>query len=48
LAWGADVNARDSAGLTPLHLAVMNIDQHKNFSTIKKLIFKGANIKIKD
>ncbi|CDW90669.1 dhhc zinc finger domain containing protein [Stylonychia lemnae] len=48
LAWGSDINAKDSAGLTPLHLAVMNIEQHKKFSTIKKLIFKGASLKIKD
>lgn len=48
LAWGADVNARDSAGFTPLHLAVKNIESHKKYSTIKKLIFKGASTTVRD
>lgn len=48
LAWGADVNAKDSAGFTPLHLAVKDLDKHEKLSTVKKLIFKGANPNARD
>ena len=48
LAFRADVNAKDSAGYTPLHLAVKDIEKHKNYKTIKKLLFKGANPYAKD
>ena len=48
LAWGADVNASDSAGLTPLHLAVKDAEKHRTYSTIKKLLFRGANPNTRD
>ena len=48
LAWGADVNAKDSAGYTPLHLAVKEFDKNKGLSTIRKLIFKGAHPNVRD
>jgi ankyrin repeat protein len=48
LAWGADVNAKDSAGFTPLHLAVKDLEKHQDFSTCKKLIFKGGNPNYRD
>jgi cytohesin len=28
LAWGAEVNAKDTAGFTPLHLAVKELDKN--------------------
>jgi len=48
LAWGADVNAKDTADFTPLHLAVKELDKNQKLSTIKKLVFKGANINARD
>lgn len=48
LAWGADIRAKDTAGLTPLHLAVKDAEVHKNYETIKKLVFLGANPNAKD
>ena len=48
LAWGADVNAIDSDELTPLHLTVRGIEDQKDLSTIRKLIFKGANTRARD
>ncbi len=35
---GADINVRDLAGLTPLHLAV----QHGKIELVKDLIARGA------
>ena len=48
LAWGANVNLRDSAGYTPLHLAIMEVEKTGSFSTVKKLIMRGANIQAHD
>jgi len=48
LSWGAEVNSRDTGGYTPLHLAVIDLDKGKNFSTVKKLIMRGANLNSKD
>lgn len=48
LAWGADVNAKDSSGNSPLHLAISEASKSKEYSTIKMLLFKGANVNTKD
>lgn len=34
--------------MCPLHLAVKDFDKNRNFSTIKKLLLKGANPEIED
>jgi len=47
LAGGANVNARDKNGQTPLHRAV-SIDSPQVFKIIKLLIGKGANVHARD
>ena len=42
-AWGADVNATDAKGLTPLHLAVKSSEDLRSTKAIKQLLIKGAN-----
>ena len=48
LAWGANINAQDKAGYTPLHLAVKAALQTKSDYLIIKLVMKGADKNIKD
>jgi ankyrin repeat protein len=43
LSWDADVNARDSKGLTPLHLAVKAAEDMQSTRSIKHLLIKGAD-----
>jgi len=44
IARGANVNAKDDGGVTPLHLAVL----YKHPDTVKLLISKGADVNAKD
>ncbi|EEH06930.1 ankyrin repeat protein [Histoplasma capsulatum G186AR] len=47
LQYGADVNAADEDGNTPLHCALnrwLKTDQREDFSVIKSLVGKGANL----
>lgn len=44
LSKGADINARDCRGKTPLHLAI----QYNNEDVVSGLIFKGADVNAKD
>ena len=50
LAWGAEPNAADMAGYTPLHLALRDFefDQSKSLSTLRLLLNKGASLDIRD
>jgi ankyrin repeat protein len=41
---GADINAREGNGLTPLHLAVI----HNNYKLTKLLLEHGAKVNVKD
>ncbi|MDR3199984.1 MAG: ankyrin repeat domain-containing protein, partial [Spirochaetales bacterium] len=42
--YGADVNAKNDTGNTPLHLAILNGEGPENLEFIEKLLAKGANI----
>ena len=46
VAWGGDVNAQDSKGLTPLHLAVKSCEDLKNTKSIRQLLIKGSDVNI--
>ena len=48
MAWGADINAQDKAGYTPLHLAVKAAMTTNTDYLIIKLIIKGADKNIED
>ena len=48
LAWNVDVNAVDSKGLTPLHLAVKSSEDLRSTRSIRHLLIKGADTKIRD
>ena len=48
LAWKVDINAVDSEGLTPLHLAIKAAEECKHSRAIKHLLLRGACRTIKD
>jgi ankyrin repeat protein len=48
MAFGADVDAKDSSGRTPLHYAVETSVKYGNDYMVTKLILKGASIEAKD
>lgn len=48
LAWQSEVNATDSNGLSPLHLAIKASEDLKSSRTVRHLLIKGADRKIKD
>lgn len=43
IAWGGDLDAQDSKGLSPLHLAVKSYKDSRSTKGIKQLLIKGAN-----
>jgi ankyrin repeat protein len=43
LAWGANVNARDALGNTPLHLAVCYAEKELNTRLVKILLLRGSD-----
>jgi ankyrin repeat protein len=45
IAYGADVNAQNDAGRTPLHSAVLH---HENVDFVKVLLEHGAKLDVKD
>ena len=48
LAWGADLTATDTKGLSPLHLAVKASKDIKSTKAIKQLLVKGADVHAED
>jgi ankyrin repeat protein len=47
-AWGADVNAQDIEGFTPLHIAVQVVNETESKRIIRTLVMRGANREIRD
>ena len=43
IAWGANLEAIDHKGQTPLHLAVKTHQQYGSSKGVKLLLIKGAN-----
>ena len=48
MAWQSEVNAIDSNGLSPLHLAIKASEDLKSSRSVRHLLIKGADRKIKD
>jgi ankyrin repeat protein len=48
LAWKSDVNSVDSNGLAPLHLAIKAAEDLKSSRSVRHLLIKGADRKLKD
>lgn len=47
-AFGADMNAKDNEGKTPLILCCKAYDDHRNIECLKKLLLGGSEKHIKD
>lgn len=45
---GADINATDSVGRTPLHLAVLNVPSSTDCDHVRRLIEGGADVNARD
>lgn len=43
ISWGADINAQDSDGNTPLHLSISHAEREQNTRLTKILLLKGAD-----
>lgn len=43
VAWNPNLNAQDTKGLTPLHLAVKSSEDLRSTKAIKQLLIKGAD-----
>lgn len=48
IGFGADVNARNIKGETPIHLLLSKTEKSMDTKTLRSLIFKGAERNIKD
>ena len=48
MAWKSEINAVDMNGLAPLHLAVKAAEEIKSTRTVRLLMIKGADRKVKD
>ena len=48
LAWNPDVDASDTEGLRPLHLAVRVSEDIRSTRSIKHLLIRGASRNVKD
>jgi ankyrin repeat protein len=48
IGFGADVNARNIKGETPIHLLLSKTEKSMDTKTLRALIFKGAERNIKD
>lgn len=48
VAWGADVNAEDANGITPLQLAVRSADAIRSTRSVRHLLIRGADRDHKD
>ncbi len=42
LAWKAEVNALDTNGISPLHLAIKSAEELKSSRSVRHLLIKGA------
>lgn len=48
ISWGANLDAQDADGLSPLHLAVKSVEGLKSTRPVRALLIKGAKRDIAD